>query len=103
MAELGGAFPEAVGLLQQADKCECLSCRVRYDVLREAPPVDDLVQAGREGGSAELVPGGQDLGLTPNLYDAAPAPDQDRLLRASRRDDRAAPGRTAARRAAKDE
>jgi hypothetical protein len=105
MAELGGAFPEAVALLQQADKCECLSCRVRYDTLPQAPPVDDLVRAGREGGSAELVPGGQDLGLTPNLYDAAPAAqqDQERLMQASRRDDRPAPGRTAARRPARDD
>jgi hypothetical protein len=106
MAELGGAFPEAVALLQQADRCECLTCRVRYDALPQAPDVNDLVRAGKEpGGSDELVPGGQDLGLTPNLYDGGPgaARDQERLLQASKRDGRAASDRANARRTAKDE
>ncbi len=106
MAELGGAFPEAVALLQQADKCECLTCRVRYDALPQAPDVNDLVRAGKEPGGLEaLVPGGQDLGLTPNLYDAAAsaARDQERLLQAPKGDDQAASGRASARRAGKDE
>ncbi len=73
-------------MLQQADKCESLSCRVRYDALPQAASVYDLVQAGREPGSPELVPGGQDLGLTPTLYDPGSAREQERRLQAAPRE-----------------
>jgi hypothetical protein len=80
MAELGGLYPEVVALLQQADKCEALSARVRFDALPQAVDVFDLVKAGKAGGAGELVPAGQDLGATPTLYekdadrDAGPRP-----------------------------
>ncbi len=81
MADLGGEFPETVALLQQADRCECLSCRLRFDAMPQASSVYELVQAGQEtGGSAELVPGDQDLGLTPNLYDSGSPQEQERRL-----------------------
>jgi hypothetical protein len=70
MAELGAGYPEVVALLQQADKCECLTCRVRFDAMPQAASVYELVQAGRDStGQGELVPAGQDLGETPTLYD----------------------------------
>jgi hypothetical protein len=70
MADLGAGFPEVMALLQQADKCECLSCRVRFDALPQAVSVFELVHAGKAApGDSELVPAGQDLGVTPTLYD----------------------------------
>jgi hypothetical protein len=72
MAEMGCLYPEAVELLQQADACRSLSCRVRCDALPQATSVYDLVKAGQSGkdqeGAAGLVPAGQDLGSTPTLY-----------------------------------
>ncbi len=68
MAEMGGLYPEVVELLQQADSCQCLSCRVRCDALPQATSVYDLVQEGRGEAAANLVPAGQDLGSTPTLY-----------------------------------
>jgi hypothetical protein len=101
LADMGGAFPETVSLLQQADKCRCLSCRVRYDALPQRTSVYELVQAGKElGGEAELVPGGQDLGLTPNLYDTGSAQEQERRLQASRGNANPSSERAAARRPA---
>jgi hypothetical protein len=83
MADLGGAFPDTVALLQQADRCECLSCRVSYNAMPQASTVYELVQAGQEtGSSAELVPGDQDLGLTPTLYDTGSPQEQERRLQA---------------------
>jgi hypothetical protein len=71
MTDLGGMYPEVITLLQQADTCQSLSCRVRCDALPQAVSVYDLVQAGQEKGAAadELVPAGQDLGATPTLYE----------------------------------
>jgi hypothetical protein len=101
MADMGGAFPETVALLQQADKCECLSCRVRYDALPQAASVYELVEAGKEsGGSGDLIPGGQDLGLTPTLYDPGSAREQERRLQPR---DKPSPQRAAARRTDRDE
>jgi hypothetical protein len=80
MAEMGAMYPEAVALLQQAHSCQCLNCRVRCDALPQAPPAEELVKLGRSKSGQfdeglELVPGGQDLGLTPTLYDLGlPAP-----------------------------
>ncbi|HZY86272.1 MAG TPA: flagellar basal body P-ring protein FlgI [Gemmataceae bacterium] len=86
MAEMGGMYPEAVGLLQQAHSCQCLNCRVRCDALPQAVSPEDLVQmgknkSGRLDEGVDLVPGGQDLGLTPTLYErgvAAPGVADDR-------------------------
>jgi hypothetical protein len=70
MADLGAMYPEVVALLRQAESTGSLNCRVQVDALPQAPSVYDLVQAGRDQGSVELVPAGQDLGLTPTLYEA---------------------------------
>ena len=74
LADLGGSYPEVVDLLRQADKCQCLSSRVRFDAFPQAVSVFDLAKVGREpqAGDELLIqslPGGQDLGLTPTLYD----------------------------------
>lgn len=74
-AELGGMYPEAVELLQQSRDCQCLSCRVRVDAMPRATSVYDLAKAGRPGADGkpdevlEALPGDQDLGLTPTLYE----------------------------------
>jgi flagellar basal body P-ring protein FlgI len=74
MADMGAMYPEAVALLQQAHACRCLNCRVRCDALPQAVSPEDLVKLGKNKSGKldeglELVPGGQDLGLTPTLYD----------------------------------
>ncbi|MFO0843533.1 MAG: flagellar basal body P-ring protein FlgI [Gemmataceae bacterium] len=66
MAELGGQYPEVVTMLQQAASCDGLSCRVRVDAVPQAPTVHELVKAGKD--AADLVPAGQDLGRTPDLF-----------------------------------
>jgi hypothetical protein len=73
MADLGGMYPEVVEFLRQADQCQCLGCRVRCDALPQAVSVYDLVKSGKDkpgkAGAAEAIPGGQDLGLTPTLFE----------------------------------
>jgi hypothetical protein len=71
MAELGATYPEVIALLQQAETCRSLSCRVRCDALPQATSVFELAQAGRSAGgeSAELLAGVRDLGVTPTLYE----------------------------------
>jgi hypothetical protein len=89
MTDLGGMYPEVIALLQQADTCQSLSCRVRCDALPQAVSVYELVQAGQEkGGTADQVlPAGQDLGATPTLYESgvpshsAQVRDQEAALR----------------------
>jgi hypothetical protein len=81
MADMGAMYPEVVALLQQAHSCQCLNCRVRCDALPQAVTPEDLVKMGKNksgelGENLELVPGGQDLGLTPTLYDLG-LPAQD--------------------------
>ncbi len=66
MADLGGQYPEVLALIQQAATCDGLSCRVRVDAVPQAPSVHELAKAGTN--LSELVPAGQDLGKTPNLY-----------------------------------
>jgi hypothetical protein len=66
MADLGAQYPEVIALLQQANSCDSLSCRVRVDALPQAVDVQELVKAGKD--MSELVPAGQDLGKTPTLY-----------------------------------
>ena len=73
MATLGGQYPEAIELVQQAHSCDCLSCRVRSDALPQAVSVFDLARAGKQGGDllntdGQLVAAPQDLGATPTLY-----------------------------------
>jgi hypothetical protein len=74
-ADLGGTYPEAVELLEQARDCQCLSCRVRMDALPQATSVFELVKAGKaesSGGTDEMLdvlPGNLDLGETPTLYE----------------------------------
>jgi flagellar basal body P-ring protein FlgI len=81
MADMGAMYPEVVALLQQAHSCRCLNCRVRCDALPQAPDAEELVRLGRSKSGKlddglELVPGGQDLGLTPTLYElGVPATD----------------------------
>jgi hypothetical protein len=81
-AELGGLYPEAVELLQQAQECQCLSCRVRVDALPQATSVFELAKAGRSetaGGPDEILealPNNQDLGLTPTLYEVNRPPHE---------------------------
>ncbi|MFO0929309.1 MAG: flagellar basal body P-ring protein FlgI [Gemmataceae bacterium] len=66
MAELGAQYPDVIALMQQANTCDSLTCRIRVDALPQAPTVQELVQAGK--GSDELLLGHQDLGGTPTLY-----------------------------------
>jgi hypothetical protein len=72
MADLGGMYPEVVEFLRQADQCQCLGCRVRCDALPQAVSVYELVKSGKGKpgqADAEVIPGGQDLGLTPTLFE----------------------------------
>lgn len=66
MAELGAQYPDVLTLMQQANTCDSLTCRIRVDALPQAPTVQELVQAGKD--PQELLRGGQDLGATPTLY-----------------------------------
>jgi hypothetical protein len=73
MADMGADYPEVVTLLQQADSCSALTCRVRTDALPQNVSVYDLVKLGQKKAGeeldVELIPAGQDLGLTPTLFD----------------------------------
>lgn len=88
LAQLGGQYPEAVEILQQADHCRCLSCPVFVDALPQAVSVHELASAGRnpqktgdllDAGAdlsselrtpdAEILQAGSELGATPNLLD----------------------------------
>ncbi len=73
MAAEGAQYPDAVELLQQANRCDCLSCRVRSDALPRAVTVFDLAKAGKNGENllnpeGEVVAAPQDLGATPTLF-----------------------------------
>ncbi len=73
MAAEGALYPDAVELLQQANRCDCLSCRVRSDALPQAVTVFDLAKAGKNGENllspdGEVVAAPQDLGATPTLF-----------------------------------
>jgi hypothetical protein len=74
LGDFGAMYPEVVELLQQAQECQTLSCRVRVDAFPQAPSVFELAKAGKGNaiGSDEVLqalPGDQDLGLTPTLYE----------------------------------
>ncbi len=74
MADLGASYPEVIALLQQAHGTAGLTCRVRCDALPQATSVYELVRIGQGKGDAELLPGGQDLGVTPTLYESGISP-----------------------------
>ena len=74
LADMGCMYPEVVALLQQANVGGILSCRLRCDALPQATPVEELALLGKQksdprAAEAELIPAGQDLGATPNLFD----------------------------------
>jgi hypothetical protein len=74
LADMGCMYPEIVALLQQADVGGSLTCRLRCDALPQATPVEELYAFGKQNSDpraaeAELIPGGQDLGATPTLFD----------------------------------
>ena len=71
MAEMGATYPEAIELLHQADRCDCLSCPVRSDALPQAVSVFDLANSGKNSlvsPEGEVLVAPQDLGATPTLY-----------------------------------
>ena len=72
MADMGGTYPEALELLQQAHRCDCLSCRVRTDALPQAVSVIDLAHAAKIGdvlnAEGQIIAAPQDLGGTPTLF-----------------------------------
>jgi hypothetical protein len=86
IAEMGAMYPEAVEVLQQAERCQNLTCPVCVDALPQAVTVHELAQAGRDpkmtavlldGAStteprapdAEILNAGSELGTTPNLLE----------------------------------
>jgi hypothetical protein len=84
LADMGCMYPEAVALLQQASLGNVLSCRLRCDALPQAVPVEKLALLGLDksdpkAADAELIPGGQDLGITPNLFDNGLSTHSDRV------------------------
>jgi hypothetical protein len=93
MADLGAEYPEVITLLQQADSCGSLNCRVLCDALPQAATVYDLARLGAGKASTDALTGGQDLGVTPTLYDrgeaSRPAQGREREARAR---DRQGPG-----------
>ena len=88
LARLGAEYPEAVEVLQQAERCQALSCPVCIDALPQAVSVQELARAGREPSKAaelleagadltaelrtpdpEIINAGSELGATPNLLE----------------------------------
>ncbi|MHB1427007.1 MAG: flagellar basal body P-ring protein FlgI [Gemmataceae bacterium] len=89
LADMGCMYPEAVALLQQANAGGVLSCRLRCDALPQATPVEELYALGRKNSDpsaaeAELIPAGQDLGVTPTLFDDGLSARSARLQRRQR-------------------
>src|SRR5204862_265222 len=73
MAELGGAYPDVIELLRQAENSKCLSCALAADALPEAPTVFQLARAGQNDaslktGDCEILNARADFGATPNLF-----------------------------------
>jgi hypothetical protein len=69
MADLGASYPEVIALLQQAHSTGSVSCRIRCDALPQAVSVWELEHIGKTGDLSQLLPAGQDLGVTPTLYE----------------------------------
>jgi hypothetical protein len=79
VAELGGAYPDVVELLRQADHCKCLTGALAVDALPQAIAVEELARAGAEDpefqkADPELVKVRHELGATPNLFDGGKQP-----------------------------
>jgi hypothetical protein len=84
LADMGCMYPEAVALLQQSAIGGVLSCRLQCDALPQAIPVEKLALLGHDksdprAAEAELIPGGQDLGITPTLFDNGLSTHSDRV------------------------
>jgi hypothetical protein len=78
MADMGGTYPEAVDLLNQAGAYNGLSCPVAFDALPQAPSVQDLAKKGAEdpdffGTDKEIATSHEDFGATPTLFDKSDA------------------------------
>jgi hypothetical protein len=73
MADMGGQYPEAVEMLQQAYRCKALTCRVRVDALPQAISVQDLAKLGRLHpgltGDAAITASGAELSAMPGSYE----------------------------------
>jgi hypothetical protein len=94
LADMGCMYPEAVALLQQADTGGALSCRLRCDALPQRTDVAELALLGQQksdprAAEAELIPGGQDLGPTPTLFDDGLAAHSVRVRKRQRLHDNA--------------
>ena len=72
MAELGGTYPEVVEMLDQADRCKCLSCRLRFDALPVATSAFDLELAGK--GKLDLLDAAPEFDLPPTLFNTGRRP-----------------------------
>lgn len=72
MTGMGGTYAEALELLEQAHRCDSLSCTVRADALPQAVSAFDLARLGQAGdllnADGQLVAAPQDLGGTPTLF-----------------------------------
>lgn len=74
VADLGGAYPEVLELLQQMQSAQCLNCAVRCDAVPKPATVYELARLGKgkatadaEGGDGS---GGQDVGSATTLFPA---------------------------------
>jgi hypothetical protein len=60
MAELGAGYPEVLAMLQQAQSCEAVSCRVRVDALPQPASMQELANLGKDSTGQELLPAGHE-------------------------------------------
>jgi hypothetical protein len=77
LADLGAGYPEVVGILQQAQKDERLSCRICCDALPQGTSVFDLEEIGKSGKSLERLslPPGRDTAVGPKTFDGTELPN----------------------------
>jgi hypothetical protein len=73
MADLGANYADAAAFLAQADRDQCLSCRVKVDALPQAPPVEQLAEHAKDpaywaGADDEGTKAKGDLAGTPSLF-----------------------------------
>jgi hypothetical protein len=78
MAEMGGTYPEAVELVNQAGNFNGLSCPVAFDALPQAPSVQTLAEKGASdpdffGTDKDIANSHEDFGATPTLFDKSDA------------------------------
>ncbi|HZT83124.1 MAG TPA: hypothetical protein VFA26_23045, partial [Gemmataceae bacterium] len=112
LADEGAGYPEAVEVLRQVRREECLTCRVEADALPQALSVQALAQAARDlkagrepAGDVDpallrpdedVLNAGNDLGATPSLFETGlgrrlqSQSDQDEasLLRQRKKEDK---------------